>query len=75
MGKKILVLSATGVILLGLLISCKLSGMSDVEFAKELMKVSADTMADATGLYPEPVTSKSDSCHPGVTLPGLYQLS
>jgi hypothetical protein len=49
--------------------------MSDVEFAKELMKVSADTMADATGLYPEPVTSKSDSCHPGVTLPGLYQLS
>ena len=57
MNKRILLLAAAGLILLGFLMSCTLSGMSDVEFAKELMRESAD----ATGLYPEPVSGKSGS--------------
>jgi len=57
MGRKILYFGAGGLILLGLLMSCTISGMSDVELAKELMKESAD----ATGLYPEPVGSKTFS--------------
>jgi len=55
MGKRVLFITAAGVILIGLLMSCTLSGMSDVEFAKELMVESAD----ATGLYEDPIASKS----------------
>jgi len=57
MNKRIFFFAAAGLILLGFFMSCTLSGISDVEFAKELMKESAA----ATGLYPEPVSSKSGS--------------
>jgi hypothetical protein len=49
MGKKLLFGSVIGLSLLGLLMSCTLSGMSDVEFARALTEESAD----ATNLYPE----------------------
>ena len=55
MVKRVLFLSAAGVFLIGLLMSCTMPGMSDLEFAKELMAESAD----ATGLYEDPMASKS----------------
>ena len=55
MVKRVLFLSAAGVFLIGLLMSCTMPGMSDVEFAKELMAESAE----ATGLYEDPMASKS----------------
>lgn len=55
MVKRVLFLSAAGVFLIGLLMSCSMPGMSDLEFAKELMAESAD----ATGLYEDPMASKS----------------
>lgn len=55
MVKRVLFISAAGMILIGLLLSCTFSGMSDLEFAKELMVESAD----ATGLYEDPLASKS----------------
>ena len=55
MVKRVLFLSAAGVFLIGLLMSCTMPGMSNVEFAKELMAESAD----ATGLYEDPMASKS----------------
>ena len=55
MAKRILVSIAVVSALVGLLISCTLSGMSDVEFAKELMVESTD----ATGLYDTSAGSKS----------------
>jgi len=56
MSKKVLFLAAAGLTLLAFLISCTVPGMSDVEFAKELMVESAD----ATGLYEASAGSKSD---------------
>jgi len=55
MAKRILIFAAVVSALVGLLISCTLSGMSDVEFAKELMVESTD----ATGLYDTSAGSKS----------------
>lgn len=42
MGKTIILGSAAALILFGMLMSCAMPGISDVEFAKELMKESAD---------------------------------
>ena len=57
MAKRILIFTAVVLALVGLMISCTISGMSDVEFAKELMVESAD----ATGLYDTSAGSKSGS--------------
>jgi len=57
MRKTILLATAVSLILLGFLMSCELSGMSDVEFAKALMEESADS----TELY----TAQSKSVGPG----------
>ncbi len=43
MRKTLLLAAAISLILLGFLMSCELSGMSDVEFAKALMEGSADS--------------------------------
>jgi len=53
MKKSILVTIGITLFLLGFLMSCDLSGMSDVEFAKALMEESADS----TGLYSAPSKS------------------
>ena len=50
MRKTILLAAAISLILLGFLMSCELSGMSDVEFAKALM----EEASDSTGLYSPP---------------------
>ena len=47
MRKTILLAAAISLVLLGFLMSCELSGMSDVEFAKALM----DESGDSTELY------------------------
>jgi len=53
MRKTLLLAAAISLILLGFLMSCELSGMSDVEFAKALMEGSADS----TELYSPPSKS------------------
>jgi hypothetical protein len=63
MGKNVLFVTAAGLVMLALLISCTLSGTSDLEFAKELMRESAG----ATGVYSDPMASKSG----GSTAEGL----
>jgi hypothetical protein len=55
MSKRIFFLAAAGLALFALLMSCTIPGMSDVEFAKELMAESAD----ATGLYEASGAGKS----------------
>jgi hypothetical protein len=50
MRKTLLLAAAVSLILLGFLMSCELSGMSDVEFAKALM----EEASDSTGLYSPP---------------------
>jgi hypothetical protein len=59
MDKKAFFMAGAGLILLAFLMSCTLSGPSEVEFAKDLMKESADTTADTTGLYDKPVIGKT----------------
>ena len=51
MRKTILLAAAISLVLLGFLMSCELSGMSDVEFAKALM----DESGDSTELYSEQI--------------------
>jgi hypothetical protein len=80
MVKRVLFISAAGAILIALLMSCTTPGMSDVEFAKELMVGSAED----TGLYDDSMTSKSDGStggEPPIQIepippdPGLYSIT
>ena len=58
MEKKILFVPIVLLALAALPIACTLEGTSEVEFAKELMKESAEATKDASGLEPQSEASK-----------------
>jgi hypothetical protein len=68
MGKRVVFATAAGVILIGFLMSCTFSGISDVEFAKELVKESSEATKEATTEFTEPVKDNPDSS-PGEQYP------